>query len=87
MNIIKPLRADLVYVGQLVVTDLSDNTQVFTVAGFMDDMAILQCFKGKSFESKGYPKHKLYEPTVRQIESSITNNGPLVNVSDICAWA
>ena len=77
-------KADL-YEGMLVVTSELLATQVRTVTHIFKDsnMVEVQWYEGDKICAQGIDYSMLMTPTIKQVEHSISTNGPLVGINDI----
>jgi len=73
------------YVGMLVVTTDWLGAQVYTIAHIFknSNMVELQHKEGERQCSQVTDYSLLMNPTIKQIEHSINDNGPLVGVNDL----
>jgi len=73
------------YVGMLVVTTDWLGAQVYTIAHIFKNWKIveLQWKEGERQCSQVIDYSLLMNPTIKQIEHSINDNGPLVGVNDL----
>jgi hypothetical protein len=81
-------KADL-YVGMLVVTSDSNDAQVRTISYIFDNgnMVEVQWLEGTRHCSQGVDYSLLMVPTIKQIESTIANNGHLVSINELMQFA
>ena len=85
----KRIQRSRMYIGQLVVCSDHPEAQVRTIANFHDgwtNVIELQWYEGKNQCTQAVDC-TLYEPTLKQIELSITKNGKLVAMNDIMQLA
>ena len=84
----KRIKQDHLYIGQLVVCTDHPEAQVRTVSAILDNFMIeVQWYEGKNQCAQGVDYSLLREPTIKQIEYSIANNGKLVAMNDIMQLA
>jgi hypothetical protein len=86
----KRIKRDHMYIGQLVVCSDHPEAQVRTISGFHDGWTFtveVQWYEGNKQCSQGVDCSMLREPTIKQIEYSIANNGKLVAMNDIMQLA
>jgi hypothetical protein len=78
----KAIKLTDLYVGQLVTLSESEETQVYTV-GKIDRLAVLLKWKEGTRDCETWSVETYYLPTLKQIEYSLHQNGPLVSAADI----
>ena len=84
----KRIQRSRMYIGQLVVCSEHPEAQVRTIADFHDGFAVeVQWYEGNHQCTQPVDCSLLLEPTLKQIELSITNNGKLVAMNDIMQLA
>jgi hypothetical protein len=84
----KRIKLENIYIGQLVVCSDHPEVQVRTVSALLDGFMIeVQWYEGKNQCVQGVDCSMLREPTIKQIEYSIANNGKLVAMNDIMQLA
>ena len=81
----KKVAKNSMYVGQLVVTSEMLYGQVYTIGHIFKgtNMIELQHREGERLCSQVTDYSLCMHPTVKQIEHSINDNGPLVGVNDL----
>ncbi len=79
----KSLRKKDLYVGQLVTRGEHADAQVYTVAEIDGNAILLAWQEGTRKGSQWTDCYDCYKPTLKQIEYSINQNGPLVPACDI----
>lgn len=84
----KRIKLPNIYIGQLVVCTEHPEAQVRTVSAILDEFMIeVQWYEGNNQCAQGVDYSLLREPTLRQIEYSISSNGKLVAMNDIMQLA
>lgn len=79
----KAIKLKDLYVGQLITRGEHADAQVYTIAE-IDRINILLMWKEGEHESKQWIDYSYcYLPTLKQIEYSINQYGPLVSANDI----
>lgn len=81
----KTINRDSQHIGQLVVVNRLDETEVYTIAGFDGNNVLLQWREGSTQTRCTHDRDRLWYPTLRQIENSIQFN-PLVSLADVQKW-
>jgi hypothetical protein len=76
-----PLKS--LYVGQLITRSTDDEAQVYTIAEIDNIDVLLKWQEGAHVSEQWSDYSDCYYPSLKQIEYSITQNGPLVPASAI----
>jgi hypothetical protein len=79
----KAIKLKDLYVGQLITRGEHEEAQVYTIAE-VNRLEVLLKWKEGTHQSEQWSDYSdCYVPTIKQIEYSIWQNGPLVSVLDI----
>ena len=79
----KSIKLKDLYVGQLITRGEHEEAQVYTI-GKIDKLNILLMWKEGAHDCQQWSDYgDCYIPTMKQVEYSIHQNGPLVSAADI----
>ena len=79
----KAIKLKDLYVGQLITRGEHEEAQVYTIAE-INRIEVLLKWKEGSHDCQHWSDYSdCYVPTIKQIEYSIHQNGPLVSAADI----
>jgi hypothetical protein len=81
----KPLNRSKQYIGQLVAVNTCPDGQIYTIAQFDGNNAVLQWREGNFQTRCTHDRDCLTLPTLEQIENAIADDG-LVSWRDVKAW-